>query len=185
MAQILGVSASLKAIALGASAISAMVVQPYRPIIVTGNSMQPTYKSGQLLVADRRTTEINRGDVVIFKRGREKYIKRVAYVPGDYYIKRQYKDGTSDMVLVDLRPNMTGMKLVAAQVPTDHVYVIGDNLFESEDSRSFGPIPVGSITAVVRNAPISPRVSRTSPPLTSKRAFEIASTSRAEWRAPK
>ncbi len=31
------------------------------------------------------------------------------------------------------------------RVPKDHVFVVGDNVLQSEDSRDFGPIPISAI----------------------------------------
>ncbi len=58
----------------------------FKPIIVSGDSMQPSLASGDFLLVDRfayRNSPPERGDMVIARTGRELMVKRVVGVPND------------------------------------------------------------------------------------------------------
>lgn len=106
--------------------------QNFFTVQVTGNSMDPTFKNGQRLLATRAywlVGEIRKGDVVVFKGQKEPIIKRVVGLGGD----------SIDWLNV---PN--NWKLASGEyiVPPGTAYVLGDNRRESEDSRAFGPLPI-------------------------------------------
>lgn len=74
---------------------------------------------------------IKAGDVISFDHPvRQDYsaIKRVIGMPGDYVL--QNTPGTSDVMVM---------------VPENHVWVAGDNLPWTRDSRHYGPLPMGLI----------------------------------------
>lgn len=133
----------------------AATVQPFRPIVVSGDSMSPTYHSGQILIGDSRVTEIHRGDVVIFRHDGQTFVKRVAMIEGDR-VERYRMIGmdnliaTSRLALQAFRRR--GQRRTDLRVPAGTVYVLGDNFSESVDSRSYGPIPTRDILAVVDGA---------------------------------
>jgi len=74
--------------------------QCYRLTIVVGESMLPTFRSGELLLVDRRAYRLRspeRGDVVLARYGSDIVLKRIVGLPGE---KIEVKHGT---VLVDGR----------------------------------------------------------------------------------
>ncbi|KAI4127307.1 MAG: hypothetical protein LQ338_003267 [Usnochroma carphineum] len=63
-------------------------------------------------------------------------IKRVVGMPGDF-VMRDVVDGQG-----------SGREMML-QVPEGHCWVLGDNLTESRDSRTYGPLPLGLIKGKV------------------------------------
>lgn len=95
--------------------------------VVRGKSMEPTFHDGQVILVGKGGLlfgPLKRGDVVMIKRGKELLVKRVVALP--------YETAPDGI-----------------RVPVNHVYVIGDNLEVSEDSRTFGPIPLNTVVGKV------------------------------------
>jgi len=134
--------------------------------VVCGDSMKPTYESGALYTLDAayyRTHTPQRGDVVVFKRDGDTYIKRVAAGPGDT-IYLLSSPGLDDEVVMDWQLShvrrvqqmpswRNSFRLRQRRVPAGMCYVLGDNLLRSMDSRHYGPIPMECIEGRVVNAP--------------------------------
>jgi signal peptidase I len=145
------------------------LAQPLRLGVVRGESMAPTLRDGQpYLLNTRAYTKAapQRGDVVVFRRDNVTYIKRVLAVGGDSLLLGRGR-GDNDDALIDVR-QVTRMKrlesnrrmpgyvhLHTLKVPADSVYVVGDARQLSQDSRSFGPVPISSILGRV-SAPPAP-----------------------------
>lgn len=108
----------------------------FRIIITDGASMEPTYKAGDILLV-RRTEQIPEvGDEVIVRLSDGTCVlKRVAYLPGDDVTQDGYEAYWAES---DEQEN---------KIPNDYVYVLGDNLEESIDSRNshFGLVSVENI----------------------------------------
>lgn len=109
---------------------------------VTGESMYPSLNpyrgKNDWVVLDERLSrnysDINRGDVVVFRSTRnpdEYNVKRVIGLEGDTVKTIGYKN-----------------KYV--KVPVGHCWLEGDNSSNSDDSNRTGPIPIGLITAKAR-----------------------------------
>jgi len=139
--------------------IAIAIVVPIRmyvaqPFIVSGASMDPTFKSGQYLIVDQLTYHFNepqRNDVVIFRYPRDPstfFIKRVIGLPGETV---KLESGTITIVNEN---NPDGMVLPDTYVAEDkktrdnltitlrdtEYFVMGDNRPESSDSRIWGPL---------------------------------------------
>lgn len=78
---------------------------------VTGNSMSPAFRAGDIVIAWKRSPRV--GQVVVAQQNNQQVIKRIAKLSGG------------------------------------KAYLVGDNSYESEDSRHFGPVPIGAILGVV------------------------------------
>ena len=112
---------------------------------VADGSMAPTLLPGDCLYVDRgayRESPPARGDVVVVRDPevpRRFLVKRVTFVPG--------------------QPPLPD----APRVPPRSVYVLGDNLAESRDSRKFGAVPLELVVGRVwfRYAPAGRRGSVT------------------------
>lgn len=119
-----------------------VIVMPIRlyiaqPFIVSGDSMVPTFHSGDYLIIDELTynfvREPEKDEVIIFRYPQDPskfFIKRIVGLPGETV-------------------NVDGKEW---QMGEDEYFVMGDNRLFSLDSRSWGPLPKKNITgrALVR-----------------------------------
>lgn len=123
------------------------------PHEVIGNSMHPTYKNGEYLMANKITYRLKdpqRGDVIIFKYSdTQDFIKRVIGLPGDtvmlkdgqLYINNKLLDESN--YLNDSVYTNGGDFLKEGEsktVPEGEYFVCGDNRPHSSDSRTFGSV---------------------------------------------
>jgi hypothetical protein len=58
-----------------------------------------------------------------------------------------------DMVEVVPSKNLGPDYYRIATVPENHIYVVGDNLRKSSDSRNFGPVPISDVIAWLPGSP--------------------------------
>lgn len=120
-------------------------------IRVDGQSMEPTLSTGQLVVVNKlayRLGEPTIGDIVVFYFPRDpdqEYIKRLIGLPGDQV---KIEDGTVyvngqalDEPYLAIHPNYTG----SWTVPSNQVFVLGDNRNNSSDSHRWGTVPLDYI----------------------------------------
>jgi signal peptidase I len=153
--------------------IQTFVAQPYR---VEQGSMEHTLEPDQYVLVDKLTPRVEpyqHGDVVVFapppgfqRAGGAPFIKRVIGVGGDTV---EVKDG---QVLVNGKelaepylfadapgdpPEPTVATRESWTVPDGQLFVLGDHRAVSEDSRTFGTVPIASVVgrAWLRYWPIS------------------------------
>ena len=117
-------------------------------------SMVPTLKYGDRVLVNKfiyRFTEPERGDVVVFKSvqdDQQDLIKRVVGVPGDKISVRGGRLFVNDELQREpyVNKKMPDRSFAApTTVPKNHVFVMGDNRANSQDSRVFGPVPKENI----------------------------------------
>lgn len=137
--------------------IALLIVVPVRlfiaqPFIVSGSSMDPTFKDKQYLIVDElsyRLGDPSRGDVAIFKypKNPEQYfIKRVIGLPGETVLdiegKISIKDKDGKVVLTLKEPYVVNTKVDAVErtLGPDEYFMMGDNRAGSFDSRAWGPV---------------------------------------------
>jgi len=112
-----------------------------RTVEVSGRSMFPTFHTGQrVLVCNAYwlVGQIKDGDVVVL----------TDTGPTGYIIKRVYKMG-GETVDWKYLPGDWPVGKGDYKVKPDHVYVLGDNLRESEDSRVFHERPLEDVIGKV------------------------------------
>jgi len=136
----------------------------FTPIVVDGESMNPTLENGDRMIVNKIGYEVgepDRFDIVVFHASeKENYIKRVIGLPGDRVdykddqllingkvlpepfldsFKAEINDGTltEDFTLEEIT-HMT-------EIPEGYVFVMGDNRRESTDSRIIGLISIEEI----------------------------------------
>jgi signal peptidase I len=126
-------------------------LQPYKLVVVVGESMMPTYKNGQILLA-KKTKDFKKSDVVVaLSDDRTLIVKRILYIPGEYYYYMMKKDGTNQLIINNSYHNILEIKniddayMMELEVPKKHYYLIGDNLGKSDDSRRFGTLDENEI----------------------------------------
>lgn len=154
--------------------ITVVIVLPIRlfiaqPFIVSGDSMYPTFESGEYLIIDQvtyRLSEPERGDVIVFRFPQDRskfFIKRIIGLPGE-----TIDFSGRDVIVTNLNGNSFTLpeeyvtkeksNLPNAVTLTDSEYfVMGDNRLESLDSRIWGPLERKDIVgrALVRLLPFN------------------------------
>ena len=134
-----------------------------QPFLVSGSSMEPTFRDGNYLLIDElayRFREPGRGEVIVFRYPgdhRSFYIKRVIGMPGERVVIERdavtvYLSDQTTKVLhepyIDTLKGTFGR--FEATLGIDEYFVMGDNRGFSFDSRSWGPITREDIIGLVR-----------------------------------
>lgn len=126
-----------------------------QPFLVSGASMEPTFSNRNYLIIDELTyrfREPERGEAVVFRYPNDTkvyFIKRIIGLPGEEVIVRGghvtvISNGQQISVSGDTNGN-TDIKL-----GPDQYFVLGDNRYNSFDSRNWGPVPKKDIIGLVR-----------------------------------
>ena len=126
----------------------------FQPHQVDGKSMEPNFHNGEYILTDKISYRIHapkRGDVVVFHSPQDErvdFIKRILGVPGDT-IKVQsgyiYLNGTK---IEEDYVNDPGQVLAGRfmrenneiEIPPGQYFVMGDNRYQSSDSRFWGAL---------------------------------------------
>jgi len=120
---------------------------------VQGQSMEPNLHTDQRLVVEKVSYRFHgprRGDIVVIRvpsQGDELLIKRVIGLPGETVEIRDghvYIDGQLLDEPYTIGSTRSG-RIERVIVPPLHVFVMGDNRDHSNDSRTFGPVPIDNI----------------------------------------
>lgn len=140
--------------------IALVIVVPIRyflfqPFIVSGNSMEPNFESGNYLIVDEisyRLSNPQRGDVIVFDASfipgyaSQRFIKRVIGLPGETVDVTNgqvqiIKDGKT--IILDEKYLPSDLKTYGDKNVTlkaDEYFVLGDNREYSYDSRIWGVV---------------------------------------------
>lgn len=120
-------------------------------IRVDGSSMVPTLKNGEFVMVNRLAYKLGdpgHGDVVVFQYPHDpeqEFIKRIIGLSGDTVRISGgdvYINGTEiSEPYIAAAPRTEGEWLV----PDGHVFVLGDNRNNSQDSRNFGYVAMGDV----------------------------------------
>lgn len=132
---------------IGLALIIGLYFNPYKVIMVVGNSMYPALKSHQLVLA-KKVDKIERGDIVVaYNDARETIIKRVAYLPGECYQVILEPGFSEPKMIQDLSPPElifflvdSRCMIIDCKIPKGQYFLLGDNKNNSDDSRRFGTI---------------------------------------------
>ncbi|KAL6314283.1 hypothetical protein AAG906_016484 [Vitis piasezkii] len=112
------------------------------PTLVYGPSMLPTFNlTGDVLLVENLTVRMGKvrpGDVVLVRspeNPRKTVSKRILGMEGDRVT-----------FMIDPKNSNRCQSVV---IPKGHVWIQGDNIYASHDSRNFGPVPYGLIQGKV------------------------------------
>jgi signal peptidase I len=131
--------------------VESFVVQGYK---VYGSCMEPNLFTGERLLGNKLAYHfegVNRGDIVVFRPPRRPdtpFIKRVIGLPGEIIEIR------NNIVYINGRAlrepylhNAWHDNRSAERIPPGQVFVMGDNRDNSNDSRSWGELPLENVQA--------------------------------------
>ncbi|HBX68321.1 MAG TPA: signal peptidase I [Chloroflexi bacterium] len=113
-------------------------------IRVDGSSMVPTLNNGEFVMVNRLAYKFGapkHGDVVVFDYPRDpqqEYIKRIIGLPGDFISIKNGYVYVNGLQLIEPYIAAAPRSQGEWTVPEDHIFVLGDNRNNSQDSRSFG-----------------------------------------------
>ena len=143
-----------------------MIGKMFPVVRVVGDSMYPTYKSGNFLVTTRQVDEVQRGDIVYFslskhiedkevakKESKHYMVKRIVGMPGDSLICKDgtvYVNGKKEENAPNAPCEPEGMLENGVTLKNNEYFVMGDNRTNSFDSRSYGPINKEDMKGVIK-----------------------------------
>lgn len=123
---------------------------------VNQSSMYPTFEDGNFIVATRSFLSGNtfeRGDVVLFKSDDGRiFIKRVIALPGDRLDVQEGKVYINNKELEEdyIDDDILTTPSMSTTIHEDCYFVMGDNRYNSIDSRDFGEVDASRIIGRVR-----------------------------------
>jgi len=129
---------------VGINAVSARVR-------VDGFSMRPTLEDGEFVLVSKLSYmfgEFERGDIIVFHfplNPEEELVKRIIGLPGDRVTVRNNQVYVNDQLLnepyIARSPEYNGEWLVTE----GHLFVLGDNRNNSNDSKDWGLLPQANV----------------------------------------
>jgi len=129
---------------VGINAISARVR-------VDGYSMQPTLEDGEFILVNKMSyqwSEIQRGDIIVFHfplNPEDELIKRVIGLPGDTVSVQNGRVYVNGLPLNESYISQTPSYSGEWTVTDGHIFVLGDNRNNSNDSKDWGLLPIENI----------------------------------------
>jgi len=142
------------------SAATVVVIRTFlvQPFLVSGASMEPNFSDGNYLLIDEITykfREPQRGEVVVFRSPQDKstfFIKRIVALPGEQVnIKNNQIYINGELLEEDyLASNVRTAGLVEALLKKSEYLVLGDNRYNSFDSRNWGSLSRDRIIGLAR-----------------------------------
>ena len=129
---------------VGINAVSARVR-------VDGFSMRPTLDDGEFVLVNKLSyvfSEVDRGDIIVFHfplNPDEELIKRVIGLPGDHILIRDGLVYVNGQVIVEPYIEHSPMYAGEWTVAESHLFVLGDNRNNSNDSKDWGLLPAENV----------------------------------------
>lgn len=121
-------------------------------IIISGNSMFPSFSNGDICLAKKFMVEPERYDIVVAKVERKTVIKRVIGLPGETIELRNgtvYIDGEKICQKYDYYTENGGLINEPYILAENEYFLLGDNRSESYDSRAFGSVNRENICGII------------------------------------
>ena len=120
-------------------------------IRVDGFSMEPSLHTGEFVIVNKLAYRLGSpkiGDVIVFHYPRDpqqEYIKRVIGLPGDRVVVSDGQVTVNGAVLNEPYISAPPAYQTEIIVPSDSLYVLGDNRNNSSDSHNWGPVPLNYV----------------------------------------
>lgn len=129
-----------------------------QPFLVRGASMEPNFSDGNYLLIDEityRFREPQRGEAIVFRYPQDRrtfFIKRIIGLPGERIIIKNNQIVIGGVSLEEdyLSPEIKTSGNIDVVLGPDEYFVLGDNRYNSFDSRNWGKLMRKEITGVVR-----------------------------------
>lgn len=102
---------------------------------VHGVSMSPTFSDKQLIFINKIDRNYNDNDIIIFKKNKKKFIKRVVAVPGDKIVIKDSCLYVNDKYYENINIEWFHFNQKDYQLKEEEYFILGDNLSNSIDSR--------------------------------------------------
>lgn len=119
------------------------------PVRVDGISMNPTFDNGDILVLNKMVKKFQRMDILVFDYKGDRLIKRLIALPGEKVSIKDNKLYINDEEIKDYQDKVeTKDYSLDITIPEGYYFVLGDNRYESMDSRYIGLISEKDIKGI-------------------------------------
>lgn len=136
-------------ILLVALIVSHIISRFIHPVIVNGDSMNPTLENGDIAISSSlfKISDLKKGDIVVFDAENIEMVKRIIAIPGDeiwiedglLYVNSEKSQFQYDAI------HDPGILEEPIIVPDNEFFCVGDNCNNSYDCRVFGTINFSQI----------------------------------------
>lgn len=159
---------SLKILLIALAIVIPIRMLLFQPFVVKGDSMEPSYHSGDYLIIDELSYKLRdpqRGEVIVFKYPLNpslKYIKRIIALPnetielknGEVYVSRAGSQPIKidENLYINAKTREAWKNMIdynSLTLKSNEYFVMGDNRNFSSDSRVWGVLPANDITGRV------------------------------------
>ncbi|SEN04792.1 signal peptidase I [Lihuaxuella thermophila] len=121
---------------------------------VYGNSMSPALQEHEIYLVQKNVNSLERGDIVVFYHPDEQitFIKRVIGLPNDIVEIKQNRVFVNEQAVNEpyVKKNQKIKDYKPVRVPAGNIFVLGDDVAQSYDSRDFGMVRMDWIEGKIK-----------------------------------